>query len=178
MIRLTLIIALSLPASYFVCTAQETSVLQIEKEDRKSRPAEWALNTAKEPLPAKMQTEGDTDANAHSGSGIRTIATGPVQVSALTDLGMLWGFIKYYHANVQDGKYNMDAELFRVLPKLLATTSRDESNKVLESWVDGFGKPEHCPNCKDTSSFDDIVLNPTTGSCLSRGILALRLSRN
>jgi membrane-associated protease RseP (regulator of RpoE activity) len=55
-------------------------------------------------------------------------------------LGLVWGFLKYYHPNVAKGEYNMDYELFRILPKILNASSKKERDKILTKWVTGFGK--------------------------------------
>lgn len=105
--------------------------------------------------------DGDTAFN-HS-SGIQTIVLDSSKVTSLTNLGMLWGFIKYYHADVAAGKYNMDAELFRVLPKVLAAKTRGEANEVMEQWVDQFGKPELCPTCRKIEKNEKVKLMPDYG---------------
>jgi C-terminal processing protease CtpA/Prc len=82
------------------------------------------------------------------GSGITGIWLHDNKVKELTNLGMLWGFIKYYHAGVQKGEHNMDAALFRILPNVLAAANSDSANAIMERWVDGFGKPTPCSKCK------------------------------
>ncbi len=83
----------------------------------------------------------------NNGSGIKKIELNKTTITNLTNLGMLWGFIKYYHADVCMGKYNMDAQLFRVLPKMLKAKTKTEADKIMELWVDNFGMPAPCPDC-------------------------------
>lgn len=57
----------------------------------------------------------------------------------LTKLGILWGFIKYFHPAVAQGIYDLDYELVNILPVILETKSEDNLNEILEIWFDGFG---------------------------------------
>ncbi|MCW3122682.1 MAG: hypothetical protein JWQ38_2174 [Flavipsychrobacter sp.] len=102
-------------------------------------------------VPHRSQTlskyKAETDTAFVTESGVKSIILNSDKIKELTNLGMLWGFIKYYHANVNKGEYNMDAELFRVLPKVLAATNIDAANKIMEQWVDEFGKAEVCNSC-------------------------------
>jgi len=79
--------------------------------------------------------KADLDTSYSNGSGIDSIVIDSAKIHALTNLGMLWGFIKYYHANVNKRDFNMDAELFRVLPKVMAAKSAMEEGTILEQWV-------------------------------------------
>ena len=72
-------------------------------------------------------------------SGVKYIPTDKESIKKLTNLGMLWGYIKYYHPNVRKGDYNMDAALFRLLPKILSCPSLESANKLMEVWLDSFG---------------------------------------
>lgn len=75
--------------------------------------------------------------NNHTGIAIEPT---PINIQKLTDLGRLWGFIKYYHANINTGRFNMDSALFRVLPAVLKAPSLSDAHNVMEKWVEGFGK--------------------------------------
>ncbi len=108
-------------------------------------------------------TKAAADTVFNSGSGIQTIPADKETVDKLTNLGMLWGFLKYYHPAIAKGDYNWDAELFRVLPKLLAASGKQETNKVLEEWVDALGKPDECPSCREIVLKSNIKLMPDYG---------------
>ncbi|MCL2074328.1 MAG: S41 family peptidase [Marinilabiliaceae bacterium] len=62
----------------------------------------------------------------------------PQMVNNLEILCRVWGFMKYYHPAIVEGKYNWDAELFRIMPLILNATDKDETNKILSEWVDSF----------------------------------------
>lgn len=57
----------------------------------------------------------------------------------LTNLGLIWGFLKYYHPNIQNGQYNWDAELFRVI-RHLSSISTKERDTFLVNWVHNLGE--------------------------------------
>jgi|GEM_PF-1113321 len=71
------------------------------------------------------------------------------KIRELANLGMIWGLIKYNHEDVARGGYNMDAELFRILPKIIGSSDAMETNKILEQWVDHFGCTSYCTDCDD-----------------------------
>ena len=104
-----------------------------------------------------------------NGSGIEKITLSDEKIKTLTNLGMLWGFIKYYHANVNSGDYNMDAALFRLLPKVLSATNTSEANAAMERWVDDFGKPAICKKCSDPKPSSTIKLTPDYGYLFTAG---------
>jgi len=99
-----------------------------------------------------------------------------VNKQSITNLAILcqvWGFLKYYNNNVIQGNFNMDAELFRVLPSVIKCKNNAQLSTVIEKWVDKVGPPELCINCyRDTeynvaqepdygSIFDKTILNPS-----------------
>ena len=110
---------------------------------------------------APFKAELDTAFN--KSSGITSINTDTGKIHMLTNLGMLWGFIKYYHSAVNKGEYNMDAELFRVLPKLLSAGNKDEENKIMEQWVDHFGVHDTCTDSGSIKKSEKIKLMPDYG---------------
>jgi len=79
-------------------------------------------------------------------------------VSDLELLCRIWGFLKYHHPIVGEGKCNWDYELFRILPKYLQARNTEERDKVILSWIDKFGKISVCTSCKETPS--DAFIKP------------------
>lgn len=57
----------------------------------------------------------------------------------LTDLGLLWGYLKYYHPNIQKGQYNWDAELFRLI-RQLGSIKKEERDGFLVNWIQNLGE--------------------------------------
>lgn len=79
-----------------------------------------------------------TDTEFQNGSGIRFTEATDVQLENLHTLAKVWGFVKYRHPDVTGGKLNWDAELFRVMPGVLAATDTTEANRVMLDWLSRF----------------------------------------
>jgi hypothetical protein len=86
---------------------------------------------------AKIKTAIDTTFD--NGSGISSIDLNNSNFDALTVLGKLWGFLKYYHPKVATGDINWDYELFRIIPKVINCNSKEYRNKILLEWIVSFG---------------------------------------
>lgn len=97
------------------------------------------------PQPKGMQWQ---DTLAFPTSGTAEIKPDSSNTRILTHLGMLWGFLKYYHPAIAGGKYNWDAELFRILPRILSASDAQAAYRIMEEWVDGLGPVAACNNCK------------------------------
>jgi len=121
------------------------------------------------------QAAASDDASFTNGSGIKDIWLHDNKAKELANLGMLWGFIKYYHANVNKGDYNMDVALFRILPAVLASDNTDSTNAIMERWVDGFGKPAPCPKCKPFARTENTKHAPDYGYLFTDGNLPASL---
>lgn len=86
------------------------------------------------------QTPGaETDNEFDKGSGIQAVELSDEKVEDLYALGLVWGFLKYYHPVVAAGEYNWDYELFRVLPEILKTEDIRERDRILTGWIRGLG---------------------------------------
>jgi len=82
----------------------------------------------------------DKDTSYDTNSKIDQIFPDPTKLRNLKVLGLIWGFLKYYHPNIAKGEYNWDYDLFRVLPKVLAVVSNEERDVVLLQWIKGLGE--------------------------------------
>lgn len=60
------------------------------------------------------------------------------QMDNLNQLGLVWGYMKYYHPAVTSGKYDWDQELFKITPAVLKAGTNAERDAVLQSWVAGY----------------------------------------
>ena len=74
----------------------------------------------------------------------------------LTNLGLIWGYLKYYHPNIQKGMYNWDAELFRLIPRLIEI-KEEERDTFLVNWIKGLGEYQTTKYELDTNN---IALYP------------------
>lgn len=73
------------------------------------------------------------------GSGINLPDLGGEQVQNLKELGLIWGFVKYYHPTVASGAVNWDYELFRMLPTVLEARNDAERDEALVEWIRKLG---------------------------------------
>lgn len=112
---------------------------------------------------AQLPVKTSKDSVAAAGSGISTIQLSGQKIKELTNLGMLWGFMKYYHNGPAAGKYNMDAELFSLLPKVINASTTTEAYRAMEAWVDHFGQQPICKKCKPLAKDGDTKLMPDFG---------------
>lgn len=90
---------------------------------------------------SKELTKADLDKEFDDGSKISNINLNQQNIDNLKNLGLIWGFLKYYHPKVSTGDYNWDYELFRILPKI-NNASICESNKIFCDWIKSFGELE------------------------------------
>jgi len=87
-------------------------------------------------LPAEKDKEFD------KGSKIDTINLSEEKTNDLKILGMVWGFLKYYHPNTAAGNFNWDYELFRILPKIIQSKTQQDRDAILTDWIKGLGSFE------------------------------------
>ncbi|MDR2038644.1 MAG: peptidase S41 [Bacteroidales bacterium] len=102
--------------------------------------------------PAGEDTEFDLD------SKIRIKKYSGRNVSDLDLLCRIWGFLKYYHPAVATGNYNWDAELFRIMPRILDAKNTKERDRIFIQWIDRLG--EIVPSKDQGRESGEIKLNP------------------
>lgn len=91
--------------------------------------------------PKKVKTySADQDTAFTDGSGIDLDEPSAQVVKNLALLGRVWGFLKYYHPAIAEGKYNWDYELFRFMPDYLVVPDIEARNALLCAWVDSLGE--------------------------------------
>lgn len=82
------------------------------------------------------------------------------QEENLFKLCKIWGFAKYYHPEVADGKFDWDDELFKIMPKVLNEKSPSEVDKIIYKWINDLGKVEEGAVIAPSSN---IKLSANTG---------------
>ncbi len=88
----------------------------------------------------KIKSKAEEDTEFNSGSKIYLDDYTPQMLSNLEILCRVWGFLKYYHPEIASGNYNWDAELFRIMPKIIDVTNKDDFNRILLQWVNKLDK--------------------------------------
>jgi C-terminal processing protease CtpA/Prc len=78
-------------------------------------------------------------ADYSSRSGFVAPASDSADVDNLVVLGKVWGFVKYHHPVFADSIYNIDYELFELLPRV-AYVGKEERNAILVQWIRGLGE--------------------------------------
>ena len=90
---------------------------------------------------SKVYSQGKANSDiTNNNSGVTFTSANANQINNLSTLCKVWGFLKYYHLAVVNGEFDMDIELFKVLPKIYECKTKDEFNTVLLNWINGFGK--------------------------------------
>lgn len=88
----------------------------------------------KEIEPAKLDKEFD------EGSEISELTLVDFKLEWLHQLGLIWGFLKYYHPSIAAGNFNWDYELFRIV-QLLKNASDDISkDQIIVDWIKSLGE--------------------------------------
>lgn len=95
--------------------------------------------------PQQGELNRDKDLEFASGSGITIGQVSDVQLESLYKLCKVWGYAKYHHPSVVDGTLNWDAQLFRVMPRILEAGTGEEANEILYSWLNGFAYEPSVP---------------------------------
>jgi hypothetical protein len=122
---------------------------------------------------AKLKTiklpNAKTDTAFQKKSSVDILRLSSQRITNLTLLCQVWGFMKYHHPAITAGDFNMDAELFRILPLVIASRNNAELSDNIENWVSKFGTPELCITCQiDTSNVSQI---PNYGTIFKENVL-------
>lgn len=109
---------------------------------------------AEAPRRAKAPAALDTAFDA--GSGIVFPALTPELTRDLVTLGKVWGFMKYHHQDIAAGEYNWDYELFRFLPRFLASGNRASE---LSGWVKEYDRGKPCTDCVEKPEDAEVAVD-------------------
>jgi carboxyl-terminal processing protease len=90
--------------------------------------------------------------------------------------GKVWGFLKYYHPEVADGKYNWDEELFKILPKVKAVANNKELSQVYLDWIESLGEIKPCKKCDVKNNVEYFDKNFNLSWINNRQIFTTELS--
>ncbi|MCD4791829.1 MAG: peptidase S41 [Bacteroidales bacterium] len=92
------------------------------------------------------------------GSKITSIVLNEQKIKDLKTLGLIWGFLKYYHPNIASGNYNWDFELFRILPKIIKSKNTYERDEYLTNWIKSIGEYKLVKGDKEDKG--DVKIKP------------------
>jgi C-terminal processing protease CtpA/Prc len=74
------------------------------------------------------------------------------ETEKLTSLAKVWGFLKYYHPQVANGKFNWDEQLFKILPKVKNATDKKQLSKIYIDWIESLGDIQKCQKFNENSN--------------------------
>ena len=83
------------------------------------------------------------------------------QKKSLIAVGQLWGFLKYHHPVVSEGKLDWDAELIKIIPAVLNVQNEEEWKIILDNWVDSL--PAFVAIAKDSIPLSSIKVKADYG---------------
>lgn len=129
------------------------------------------------PKAQRAKTALDEDHQFDGGSGVSLESLSPVQVENLTRLGKIWGFLKYHHPSITQGKRHWDYDLFRVLPAVLASNGREAANSAVQNWISALGEVAPCNPCAKLDE-GEIQLRPELDWIADERSLGKELSRS
>jgi len=69
------------------------------------------------------------------------------EIEKIASTGKIWGFLKYYHPQVADGKYNWDEKLFDLIPKVRNSKNKEEFSQIFIDLIDDLGEVDKCISC-------------------------------
>jgi C-terminal processing protease CtpA/Prc len=111
------------------------------------------------PYREREQTALDRDHEFDHGSGVTIAKLTSQQIENLTELGKVWGFLKYHHPKITSGQVHWDYELLRVLPTMLAANDRAAAEAAMLKWIDALGPVPACVRCA-TLDEKDLAVRP------------------
>ncbi|WP_162818022.1 S41 family peptidase [Niabella yanshanensis] len=97
------------------------------------------------------------------------------KINHLYHLGLIWGYLKYHHPAIIQGKYNWDYELIRILPKFL-NAAKNEKDALLRQWIHSMGALG-VGTANDNRNNDSVTIKPDlswiTTSGFSKDLISL-----
>lgn len=91
-------------------------------------------------VPIRELSIAEKDTEFKEGSEINSIELNDQKIEDLKTLGLIWGYLKYYHPNIASGNYNWDFELFRALPQIIKSKNSNIRDEYLSIWIKNLGE--------------------------------------
>ena len=108
----------------------------------------------------QTQCISQTNKELANASGIAIKNLTNQKTENLTVLGKVWGFMKYYHPHILQGKYNWDSELFKIMPKLIEVQDMQKRSSLILNWINKFGKIDKEKASDDGTKYKDAKMTP------------------
>lgn len=114
----------------------------------------------------------DRDTAYKDGSGITAISMDKQTLDNLNVLGLVWGYLKFYHPSVAAGNYNWTNTLFRLLPRVAAAKNDAARDAILSDFITKLGPFKSDGHNLESSDKDPVKLNTDTSWFSKTGISA------
>ena len=114
------------------------------------------IKKAKQREPKEYKADKDNEFD--KGSKIEAFKHTEEKLNDLKILGMVWGFLKYYHPNIAAGDFNWDYELFRVIPQIIEVKNSSDRDNFLSNWIKSLGDFKVTKKTKDKNN--EIKISP------------------
>lgn len=83
----------------------------------------------------------------------------PTDTEKLAITCKVWGFLKYYHPEVADGRFDWDHQLFEILPMVKAAETAEQLSQIFTDWIYRLGNIKKCKKCKTNLGPDSFDKN-------------------
>jgi C-terminal processing protease CtpA/Prc len=127
------------------------------------------------PRAIRSKTILDQDHEFDAGSGMSLSGLSSVQVENLVLLGRVWGFLKYHHPEITNGRRHWDFDLFRVMPAVVSASNRTAATVAMQEWIGKLGDLAACNPCAKLDE-SDLHLRPEFDWIGNEALLGKRLS--
>ncbi|MBL0155476.1 MAG: hypothetical protein IPP93_19220 [Chitinophagaceae bacterium] len=86
-----------------------------------------------------------------------------LQQTNLAHLCRIWGFLKYFHPAVAEGKFNWNAELFRMIPQVMHAANQKELSTLFTDWIESLEPINICDTCDNAIPANSFTNNIDLG---------------
>ncbi|MBN4081523.1 peptidase S41 [bacterium AH-315-C07] len=121
----------------------------------------------------RTEYKADKDNEFDLGSKIDSVKLSEEKLNDLKILGMVWGFLKYYHPGIAAGEHNWDYELFRILPGIIKAQDSKHRDEILSDCIKSLGNFRMSKNAKEKGG---VKISPDlewiTNSNLTSGLVS------
>ena len=81
------------------------------------------------------------------------------ETEKLASLGKIYGYLKYYHPEVANGKFDLDMHLINHIPKVLEAKDKISLSTVYMDWINSLGDIKACKKCNSKEAYFDKNFN-------------------
>ena len=98
------------------------------------------------------------------------------ETDKLSATAKVWGFLKYFHPEVAEGRFDWDQELFNIIPQVKTARNKEELSQVFLEWIERLGPVKRCKRCNSDKDLNYFDKNVSLSWIENRHIFTLELS--